>query len=151
MMDIEIVEVRTVNPALVASIAKLLPQLSASAAAPSAEHVARVVAAPGTTLLVARERSDAQAIVGMLTLVVFTIPSAVRAQIHDVVVNASARGAGVAERLTRHALALARAQGASRVDLTSQPARVAANRLYPRVGFKRHETNVYRYTFVEGA
>jgi ribosomal protein S18 acetylase RimI-like enzyme len=150
-MNIEIVEVATVDPALVASIAKLLPQLSTSAAAPSAEHVERVLLSPGTTLLVARDLSAAQAIVGMLTLVVFTIPSAVRAQIHDVVIDASARGAGVAEKLTRHALALARAKGASRVDLTSRPAREAANRLYPRVGFKRHETNVYRYTFDEAA
>jgi ribosomal protein S18 acetylase RimI-like enzyme len=150
-MNIEIVEVATVDPVLVASIAKLLPQLSTSAAAPSAEHVERVLLSPGTTLLVARDLSAAQAIVGMLTLVVFTIPSAVRAQIHDVVIDASARGAGVAEKLTRHALALARAKGASRVDLTSRPAREAANRLYPRVGFKRHETNVYRYTFDEVA
>jgi ribosomal protein S18 acetylase RimI-like enzyme len=150
-MDIEIVEVRTMEPALVASIAKLLPQLSASAVAPSAEHIERIVRSPGTTLLAARDRSDAQTIVGMLTLVVFAIPSGVRGQIHDVVVDASARGAGVAEKLTRHALSLARAQGAGRVDLTSRDAREAANRLYPRVGFKRHETNVYRYTFVEGS
>jgi ribosomal protein S18 acetylase RimI-like enzyme len=35
--------------------------------------------------------------------------------------------------------------GARTVDLTSRPGREAANRLYARLGFKRRETNVYRY------
>ena len=83
----------------------------------------------------------------MLTLLVFALPSAVRAQIHDVVVDGSARGNGIAEKLVRHALELAKKAGAKNVDLTSRPAREAANRLYPRVGFGRHETNLYRYTF----
>ena len=39
----------------------------------------------------------------------------------------------------------ARAAGAKTVDLTSRPAREAANRLYRRVGFQLRETNVYRY------
>jgi ribosomal protein S18 acetylase RimI-like enzyme len=146
-MTIEITEAATVDAALVEGMARLLPQLSASAAAPSDEYLRRVLAAPGNTLLVARDRNDAQVIVGMLTLVMVDLPSGTRAQIHDVVVDASARGAGIAEKLTRHALGLARARGASRVDLTSRPSREAANRLYPRVGFKRHETNVYRYTW----
>jgi ribosomal protein S18 acetylase RimI-like enzyme len=150
-MEIDIVEVKTVDPALVASIAKLLPQLSSSAAAPTTEHIRRVVESPGSTLLVARQRGDARDVVGMLTLVMLTIPSATRAEIHDVVVDAAARGAGIAEMLARRALELARAKGAERVDLTSRPTRAAANRLYPRLGFKRHETNVYRYTFERDA
>jgi hypothetical protein len=31
------------------------------------------------------------------------------------------------------------------VDLTSRPSREAANRLYPRIGFVRRDTNVYRF------
>jgi ribosomal protein S18 acetylase RimI-like enzyme len=84
-------------------------------------------------------------IVGLLTLVVFRIPTAVRAWIEDVVVDELARGKGVGEALNRAALDEARRRGAKTVDLTSRPSRAAANRLYQRIGFVARETNVYRY------
>jgi ribosomal protein S18 acetylase RimI-like enzyme len=83
--------------------------------------------------------------VGALTLVVFRLPTGVRAWIEDVVVDAAARGAGVGEALSREALNLAHARGARSVDLTSRPSRETANRLYLRIGFTARETNVYRY------
>ncbi|HSP71020.1 MAG TPA: GNAT family N-acetyltransferase, partial [Gaiellaceae bacterium] len=58
----------------------------------------------------------------------------------------AARGQGIGEALTREAIRLARLAGARRVDLTSRPHRAAAHRLYERIGFRRHETNVYRLT-----
>ncbi|HWL40727.1 MAG TPA: GNAT family N-acetyltransferase, partial [Gemmatimonadaceae bacterium] len=73
----------------------------------------------------------------------------IRALIEDVVVDADARGRGVGEALSREALAIAASRGAATVDLTSRPARGAANRLYQRIGFRRRETNVYRYVFEE--
>ncbi len=84
-------------------------------------------------------------IVGSLTLVVFRIPTGVRAWIEDVVVDESARGHGVGEALNREALRVAREHGAITVDLTSRPSREAANRLYQRLGFTERNTNVYRY------
>ncbi|MDQ1397351.1 MAG: hypothetical protein QOG64_2610, partial [Acidimicrobiaceae bacterium] len=36
-------------------------------------------------------------------------------------------------------------QGARTIELTSRPAREAANRLYQRLGFVERDTNVYRY------
>jgi ribosomal protein S18 acetylase RimI-like enzyme len=44
------------------------------------------------------------------------------------------------------ALARAAAAGSRTVDLTSRPAREAANRLYVRLGFALRQTNVYRHT-----
>ena len=82
----------------------------------------------------------------MLTLVVFPIPTGVRAWIEDVVVTASARGQGVGALLTREAVRIAGEEGARTVDLTSRPDREAANRLYARLGFERRETNVYRHS-----
>ena len=83
--------------------------------------------------------------VGTLTLVVFRIPTGVRAWIEDVVVDDAARGHGVGEALNQFALDLARGKGAKTVDLTSRPSREAANRLYQRIGFQPRETNVYRF------
>jgi len=51
----------------------------------------------------------------------------------------------VGEELNKFALAEAKRQGATTVDLTSRPSREAANRLYQRLGFNSRETNVYRY------
>ena len=81
----------------------------------------------------------------MLTIVIFPIPTGVRSWIEDVVVDASGRGKGTGEALSKHALNLAKSEGAKTVDLTSRPSREAANRLYKRVGFKLRETNVYRF------
>jgi ribosomal protein S18 acetylase RimI-like enzyme len=67
----------------------------------------------------------------------------VRPLIEDVVTDESARGQGVGGELVTTALDHARRLGATTVDLTSRPAREAANRLYVRLGFVQRETNVY--------
>jgi len=137
-------EALAVDGELIAAAATLVAQLSRSAPAPSPDTLERIVASPATRLLLARD-SD-RAIVGMLTLALFTIPTGVRAWIEDVVVDERARGRGIAAELTRTALELAAAAGARTVDLTSRPDREAANRLYLRLGFERRETNVYRHS-----
>ncbi len=142
-MTVTIEEVREVTLDVVAALARLVPQLSSSSPAPTADELAEIVAQPGTTLFVAR--ADDNTIVGSLTLVTFRIPTGLRAWIEDVVVDEAARGQRAGERLTLAALDKARAAGASTVDLTSRPSRAAANRLYQKVGFGRRETNVYRF------
>jgi ribosomal protein S18 acetylase RimI-like enzyme len=84
--------------------------------------------------------------VGMLTLATFQIPTGVRAWIEDVVVDADARGSGVAAALVQAALERSAGLGARTVELTSRPDRAAANRLYLRMGFETRQTNVYRRT-----
>jgi ribosomal protein S18 acetylase RimI-like enzyme len=139
------VEVATVaTPELVAAFATLIPQLSKSSPGPTAAEVAEMIASPATDVLVALD-SETGAVLGSLVLVVFRIPTAVRAWIEDVVVDGATRGRGVGEALNRFALDLARARGAKTVDLTSRPSREAANRLYQRLGFVARETNVYRF------
>ena len=100
-------------------------------------------ASDATHLLVARD--EAGRVLGSLTLVLFRIPTGLRAWIEDVVVDGEARGQGVGEALNRYAIDVAAERGARSVDLTSRPSREAANRLYRRLGFEPRETNVYRY------
>ncbi len=138
-------EARRVTPELVEALIRLVPQLSRSSPPPAEHEMAEMLAAGGTRLLVAR-LGLSEPIVGSLTLVLFRIPTGLRAWIEDVVVDESARGRGVGEALSRHALRLAREEGARTVDLTSRPSREAANRLYKRLGFELRDTNVYRYT-----
>lgn len=129
---------------LVDAFARLIPQLSRSSPPPDHGQLAEMIASPASDVLIARVDGR---IAGTLTLVVFRIPTGVRAWIEDVVVVDAARGHGVGEILNRFALDLARSKGAKTVDLTSRPSREAANRLYQRIGFEARETNVYRYSF----
>lgn len=131
-----------VTDELVAAFAELIPQLSRSNPPPSEEQLSEIVASDSTVLLIAR---DEAAILGSLTLAIFRIPTGLRAWIEDVVVDESARGRGVGAVLNQEAIRLAAEAGATTVDLTSRPAREAANRLYRRLGFVERETNVYRY------
>jgi len=140
------IEIRAATEAtqeLAAAFGRLIPQLS-TATPPDLAALREIVASPSNTVLLAYDLASGK-IVGTLTLVVSRIPTAIRAWIEDVVVDAAARGRGVGEALTREALRLAAERGAASVELTSRPAREAANRLYERAGFVRRETNVYRY------
>lgn len=144
-----IVEVTTVTPELVGSIARLIPQLSTSATIPTAGHLERLVSDDASQLLVARDPTQQDRIVGTLTLILYRIPTGVRAWIEDVVVDESARRQGVGELLCREAIRRARSASARNVDLTSRSERKAANRLYRRLGFSLRVTNLYRYSFEE--
>jgi ribosomal protein S18 acetylase RimI-like enzyme len=141
VLSVEVVAVATTE--VIDAMAHLMPQLSTSAPVPTKAELAEIVASPATLLFVARLDG---VIVGALTLALFRLPSGLRAWIEDVVVDASARGSGVGERLNRAALDEAAARGARTVELTSRPSREAANRLYQRLGFVVRETNVYRFT-----
>lgn len=143
----ELYEATQVTDELMDAFQRLVPQLSSSNPAPTREELEDMVNSQASHVLMAR--GDDGRILGSLTLVVFRIPTGVRAWIEDVVVDADARGQGMGEALTHFALDLARSLGAKTVDLTSRPSREAANRLYQRVGFVLRESNLYRFTLVK--
>jgi ribosomal protein S18 acetylase RimI-like enzyme len=58
-----------------------------------------------------------------------------RGQIEGVRVSAACRGLGIGERLIRHAIDIARAEGCGLVQLTSDVSRPDAHRFYERLGF----------------
>lgn len=132
-----------VTDELVEAWVRLTPQLSSSSPPPTPEQLDEIVSSPATEMLIAR--GDDGAILGSLTLVLFRIPTGLRAWIEDVVVDGEARGQGVGEALNRYAVDVAAERGARTVDLTSRPSREAANRLYQRLGFEKRDSNVYRY------
>ncbi len=140
----QVEECTEVTEELVAAMARLIPQLSSSSPPPGAEALDAIVGSDACHLLLARD--DDGTILGSMTLVVFPIPTGIRAWIEDVVVDGDARGRGVGAALNRAALDRARDLGARTVDLTSRPSREAANRLYRRLGFVARETNVYRWS-----
>ncbi|OHV42497.1 GNAT family N-acetyltransferase [Pseudofrankia sp. BMG5.36] len=141
-MSVKVEVVRTVTAELVEAFDRLLPQLSHNAAPLDAEALARLVGWQGNQLLAARVDDR---IHGVLTLVMFPIPTGLRAWIEDVIVDEAGRGQGIGAALTKEAIRLAQEAGARTVDLTSRPSRQAANRLYERLGFQLRDSKVYRY------
>ncbi|MHB1518190.1 MAG: GNAT family N-acetyltransferase [Acidimicrobiales bacterium] len=136
-------EITSVTPALIEALRRLVPQLSTSSPAPGADELEELCLSEVTTLLIATD--DRGVIIGTLTLALFRVPTGLRAWIEDVVVDSSARGAGVGASLVVEAVERAERAGARSVDLTSRPSREEANRLYRRLGFSPRSTNVYRW------
>jgi ribosomal protein S18 acetylase RimI-like enzyme len=138
---VQIERLDVVTDDVVAALNRLLPQLSSTAAPLDAGALRRILSAEGTTVLVARLDGT---VVGALALVTFATLTGVRARIEDVVVDEAARGSGVGAALTAEAIRLARVAGATPMLLTSRPSRVAAGRLYERMGFRVVDTRVFR-------
>ena len=83
-------------------------------------------------------------IAGMLTVGIYHSPTGGKAWIEDVVVDEAFRGQGLSKLLIAHAIEFTKSMGIPSLMLTSNPKRIAANKLYQAMGFERKETNVYR-------
>lgn len=146
--DLVIERATRVDERLLQDVAHLIPQLSSSAPAPTESDLQEIVGDPRSALFLARlvRPENDSAVIGMLTLVAYRVPTGLHSVIEDVVVDEDLRGSGAGSALLGAALAEAARWGAKHVDLTSRPSREAANRLYLRMGFAVRDTNVYRYT-----
>ena len=123
----------------------LIQQLSYSSSPPTGEALQRIIESDSAQILIAENENGE--ILGTMTIIIFQIPTGIRAWIEDVVVDSSVRGKGIGKKLNLAALELAKQAGAKTVDLTSRPARQEANQLYRSIGFVERETNVYRFSF----
>ncbi|MGE3269025.1 MAG: GNAT family N-acetyltransferase [Chloroflexota bacterium] len=141
-MPITVRQAVQASPPLAAALRTLLAQLTGQPVAVDHATLEQVLAQPGVMLLVAEDEGGG--VVGTATLALLRKASGWMARLEDVVVDTSARGRGVGAALTLEAAQLAQAAGAHQLELTSAPHRQAANRLYQRLGFQQHETNVYR-------
>ncbi|MCB0117669.1 MAG: GNAT family N-acetyltransferase [Anaerolineales bacterium] len=121
---------------------RLVPQLTSNNPPPTRDELAALLRDASSTLLIAR--SDNGQIIGALNLTVYRVPTGLRSIIEDVIVDISARGQGIGESLMQSAIDLAREKGAHNISLTSNSLRVAANKLYLKLGFEKRDTNAYK-------
>lgn len=66
------------------------------------------------------------------------------ADIESLVVGSRCRGRGYGKELMAVMIEAAKSFRVHHIQLTSNPARAAANRLYRELGFERYETNCYK-------
>lgn len=89
-------------------------------------------------------------IIGCATLCIFHSPTGTKASIEDVVVSSAYRGQHLGKQLMEYVLEQAKAFAPIELHLTSNPMRVAANKLYQSLGFQKKETNCYQLSIVDG-
>ena len=140
-----ILEMTQVTDEIIKAFDRLIPQLTQHSPPPSKKDLEQMAASDQIVVFLARENGKNGRILGSATLATFITPTGVHGWIEDVIVDRAARRQGIGEGLTRACLEKAQELGLDSVNLTSRPAREAANQLYRSMGFVLRETNVYRY------
>lgn len=93
-------------------------------------------------------KSDNSKVLGMLTLISYpTIGGYQKTWIEDVVVSPEARRKGIGKKLVNEALKKAKKLKIKQVNLTSNPSRIIANKMYQKLKFTKYNTNYYHYIF----
>ena len=139
-----IVEIKTYSAEYHEAIQRFLDQLTTNPMTLTEEMFRQLLASGNSHLFFLMK--DEQ-IAGMLTIGIYHSPTGGKAWIEDVVVDEAFRGQGLSKLLVAHAIEFTKSQGIPSLMLTSNPKRIAANRLYQAMGFGRKETNVYRMKF----
>ena len=94
---------------------------------------------------------DGERVMGCATLCVFHSPTGTKASVEDVVVSSAYRGQHLGKQLMEYVLEQAKAYAPIELHLTSNPMRVAANKLYQSLGFQKKETNCYQMMITDEA
>lgn len=139
---IEIKQVKEITDETVEAFSRLIPQLTGKSGNLDKKYLEEIIETQNTYLFTARNPN----IVGSITVVVMNTPSGSKAWIEDVIVDKNARGQNVGEKLVVFAIDFAKKLNITSINLTSSPDRIAANKLYQKLGFILRETNVYRLT-----
>lgn len=141
--EIYIEEVTHFSPEVADAVRNLAQQLDENFQPLTDDDLKFMISSSNTHLYIARLKKKNK-IIGMITLVVYRIPYKMKAQLEDIVVDKTMRGKGVGTVLVQFAIDKAKEFGAKSLNLTSNPKREAANKLYENLGFKKRDTNVYR-------
>lgn len=121
-------------------INNLLKQLSATAKITSPLALGEFFNAGGWIFVLWNDNQ----IIGIATLVPYPCLTELGGLIDDVVIDENFRGKGLSRTLLQHIIVVAKRSNMQWLELTSRPSRVAANALYPKLGFRKRETNVYQ-------
>lgn len=136
----EIIELNTLREQDIRDLMGLMEVLDSSIAV-TPEILKAAVEAPETHLFAAVEEGR---IIGCASLCLTHHPLGLKGGIEDVVVSPEARGRHIGRQLMEHIISYARALAPIELHLTSRPSREKANLLYQALGFKQHQTNVYK-------
>ena len=130
-------ELKDLSTKLIKDIENLLAELSpGSIPNVTVEHLKSVM----STGHIFVTRDVAANVIGMATLVVYSKPTGKVGMVEDVVVKSQVRRYGIGRDLMEKLIERARLRGVKYLDLTSNPSREAAHKLYLSLGFTVRET-----------
>ncbi|MEX0314303.1 MAG: N-acetyltransferase family protein [Allomuricauda sp.] len=108
-------------------------------------RLAKIMAKPDQLSLVYCQEGDQ--IIGMASMVTYSVLSGSKGMVEDVVVDVNARGKGLGRKLMEELLQIAEQKGLTEVLLFSGNHRQSAIRLYTKLGFVKSESGLYRLRF----
>lgn len=141
---INIVEIKTYSPEYHEAMQRFLNQLTTSPMTLTESMFRQLLESNNSHLFFLLKDNQ---IAGMLTVGIYYSPTGGKAWIEDVVIDETFRGQGLSKIMLSHAIDFVKAKQIPLLMLTSNPKRIAANKLYQASGFERKETNVYRMEF----
>ena len=144
-MNGKIIEIKTFSQEIYLFVNRLSKQLSPNCIPLSEEVFRAIVDSLETILFVMFDNNGTP--VGMLTIGHYRTPTGYKAWIEDVVVDEIYRGCGYGKMIVEFAIHFIHNAGVDSLSLTSNPARIAANQLYRKLGFELYETNLYTMKF----
>ena len=123
---------------------------------PKAKNVQAVIDNPRSALIFAIvgtapasaedwDTIPAEAYAGTVTLLMLQTTVHNVGHIDEIVVESGHEGQGIGRQLMQKAIEIGHENDINRFDLTSRPDKLAAQALYEKTGFKKRETNNWRY------
>jgi ribosomal protein S18 acetylase RimI-like enzyme len=139
-------QVTAFTPEIAQAMRRLAKQLGPNYKELTDADVQEMIASPIHFLYLAFDKKSSQ-VAGMILLLVYRIPYLRKAHLDDLAVDEVFRSQGLGTQLLQKAIAVAKEKGVTYVDFTSRLTRGPANKLYTKLGFTKHDTNVYRLVF----
>ena len=145
--NISVLTISDINNEIISDLNELFPQLT-SYPPPSKKDLISILNSENSQVFIAQEGIENKKLIGCLILILFRIPSGLRARIEDVVVDKAHRRKGIGRALCKLAIRKAKAQKVRTIDLTSSFKRgCSAVNLYESLGFCKRKTGVFRIDF----
>lgn len=138
---ITVSELKEVSQQSLEELTALVRDLHADERIVQKEELETMVEAENIRLVVVK---DEDKIIGVATLYIQQKLGGKNGIVEDVVVSGDYRGQGLGEKLMREVIEIARREKLKSISLTSRPQRVAAHKLYQKVGFQIKETTVFK-------
>ncbi len=143
-MKFRLLKISDIDERATGNINALLVQLSNNTIWYKKENLRRIIVQSQMVLFVA---FSGKIIIGMASIYFRQTLLRKTGIIEDVVVDKNYRGKGVGRKLTEMLIKEAKKQKINCVELTSNPKRKEAIAMYESMGFKKRETNCYRFSF----
>lgn len=141
--NFKIILLEKINKKNSREIHRLMKQLTTTGNKPSLHVLKKMINGP-TRIFACIGKSGK--IIGIIRLTFsYRLDGLCKGYIEDFVVDRIERKKGVGQALLEKTLETAKKMRIDMVHLTSNPKRVAANRLYKKIGFKPYKTNYYKY------